>query len=191
MGVRDRRHTHARRRTSLRLAGAGVLLVLTCSLGWGLGQALASSPSPSPSPSSGKVVLRVGYVGEPDNLNPFVAQVFPSYLIFTTNYDFLVGVDAATLVPSKETGLAKDWSVSADGLTWTFTLRDNATWQDNGQPVTAADVAFMYEYILKNDMSNYTSYVQGITKVTAVDPTTVQMVTKAPKADMLLSLIHI
>ncbi len=186
MGVGDRQHSHAYRRTSARLAAVGVLLLLLCSLGWGLGQALASSPSPSP--SAEKVVLRVGYVGEPDNLNPFVAQVFPSYLIFSTNYDYLVGIDPATLVPSKETGLARDWSVSADGKTWTFTLRDTARWQDNGQPVTAQDVVFTYDYILKNDMSNFTSYTAGITRVTALDQYTVQMACSAPKADMLLSL---
>ena len=30
------------------------------------------------------------------------------------------------------------WSVSADKLTWTFTLRDGLEWHD-GQPVTAED----------------------------------------------------
>ena len=114
--------------------------------GWGRRQPRAPARRPrrrltAASPAAGKVVLRIGYVGEPDNLNPFVAQVNPSYLIFATNYDFLVGVDPATLVPSKETGLAEDWSVSDDGLTWTFTLRDGPTWQDNGQPVTSADVS--------------------------------------------------
>jgi peptide/nickel transport system substrate-binding protein len=46
----------------------------------------------------------------------------------------------------------------------------------------------MYEYILKNDMSAYTSYTAGIKEVTAVDPHTVQFVTDKPKADMLISL---
>ena len=31
-----------------------------------------------------------------------------------------------------------DWSVSDDGLTYTFTLRDGLMWHD-GDPVTAAD----------------------------------------------------
>ncbi|HVW30921.1 MAG TPA: ABC transporter substrate-binding protein [Acidimicrobiia bacterium] len=42
--------------------------------------------------------------------------------------------------------LAKDFSHSADGLAWHFTLRDNAKWQD-GQPVTADDVKFSFDYV--------------------------------------------
>lgn len=186
MGARLVRPARARRApVSLVLA---ILLLPLCGLVFGLAQALASSASPSPSSSSGKIVLRVGYVGEPDNLNPFVAQVFSSYLIFAVNYDEIVGVDPATLRPSKETGIAKDWTVSPDGKTWTFSLRDTATWQDDGQPVTAQDVAFTLNYIIKNQMSNYTSYVQGIKTVTATSPTTVVITTGAPKADMLLAL---
>ena len=146
MGARVRPRVRDGLGARFRLTVLCVCLLLAGGLAFGLAAALAqsSSPSPASTPSSGKIVLRVGYVGEPDNLNPFIAQVFSSYLIFSVNYDQLVGVDPATLAPSKETGLAKDWSVSADGKTWTFKLRDNATWQDNGQPVTAVDVAFTY-----------------------------------------------
>ena len=181
--------TRVRVGARFRLTVLCVCLLLCAGLLWGLSMALAQSGSPSPSstPSSGKIVLRVGYVGEPDNLNPFIAQVFSSYLIFGVNYDQLVGVDAGSLAPSKETGLAKDWSVSPDGKTWTFTLRDNATWQDNGQPVTAEDVAFTYNYILDNQMMAFLSTVQGIERVTAVDPHTVTMTCTQPKADMLLA----
>ena len=37
--------------------------------------------------------------------------------------------------------LAARWSIADKGRTWTFELRDDAFWHD-GQPVTAADVAF-------------------------------------------------
>jgi len=37
--------------------------------------------------------------------------------------------------------LAKEWSVSQDGLAYTFKLRDGVKWHD-GQPFTSADVAF-------------------------------------------------
>lgn len=39
--------------------------------------------------------------------------------------------------------VAKDWSVSADGLVWTFNLRDDAVWSD-GKPVTANDFVYAW-----------------------------------------------
>jgi peptide/nickel transport system substrate-binding protein len=50
------------------------------------------------------------------------------------------------MVPS----LAKSWDVSADGLTWTLHLRDDARWHNkppvNGRPFTSADVSWTIEY---------------------------------------------
>lgn len=42
--------------------------------------------------------------------------------------------------------LAEDWSHSADGMEWRFTLRDGVKWQD-GQPLTAEDVKFSFDYL--------------------------------------------
>ena len=63
-------------------------------------------------------------------------------------------------------------------------------WQD-GRPLTAADVAFTFTYIIKNDMSNFTNYTVGIRTVSAVDPTTVRIVCSAPKADLERALVPI
>ena len=38
-------------------------------------------------------------------------------------------------------GLAKSWTVSPDGLTYTFKLQDGVKWHD-GKPFTSADVVF-------------------------------------------------
>ena len=42
--------------------------------------------------------------------------------------------------------LATEWSVSADGLTYTFKLRANVKWHD-GKPFTSADVAYSIELL--------------------------------------------
>lgn len=52
-----------------------------------------------------------------------------------TNTDLTIGYDLAT-----------GYSVSGDGLTWTVTIRNDAYFTD-GEPLTAADVAFTYNTV--------------------------------------------
>ena len=99
-----------------------------------------------------------------------------------------MGFDAKTLAPRPE--LATKWSVSPDGKTWTFTTRQGVKWQD-GVPFTAADVAFTFNYIVKNDLSNLAVYTDGITGAKATGPNTVEIYTKAPKANMLRMVVPI
>ncbi len=70
--------------------------------------------------------------------------------------------------------LAKSWKTSADGRTWTFTLRDGITWQD-GRPLTARDVAFTFRYFTKGAGSISPGIVRGlpISDVQARDDATV------------------
>jgi peptide/nickel transport system substrate-binding protein len=56
-------------------------------------------------------------------------------------YDYLVDVDPdSNIIPR----LATEWSVSDDGLTWTFTLAQGVTWHD-GTPFTAGDVVWTFK----------------------------------------------
>jgi peptide/nickel transport system substrate-binding protein len=172
-----------------------VVALLVPGLVWGLGAAGATSESPSAVPygdgasavGTGKVIYKVGILGEPDNLNPFVGYLWSSFEMWYLAYDPLVGYDYGELRPVKgeeSPGLATDWTVSADGKTWTFTIRSGVTWQD-GRPLTASDVAFTYNYIIDNDLSNFTAYTEGITRAVAVDDTTVRFDCSEPKANML------
>ena len=147
-----------------------------------------SSSAPSAAPSSGSLVVRIGQLQNPDNLNPFIGIQGLDYQIWHLNYDFLVGFDAKTLAPRPE--LATKWSVSPDGKTWTFTTRQGVKWQD-GVPFTAADVAFTFNYIVKNDLSNLAVYTDGITGAKATGPNTVEVYTNAPKANMLRMVVPI
>jgi len=68
------------------------------------------------------------------NLHPHVAYNANEAQILTGLYEGLCSYDPYTLQPVA--GLAKDWKISADGLTWTFTLRDKLAFE-NGDPITA------------------------------------------------------
>lgn len=97
-----------------------------------------------------------------------------------------------------ELGDAKSADVSEDGLTWTFTLRDDIKWTD-GQPVTAKDYEYAwkrvcdpataspYGYDMAGFIKNGVAALDGNAKaedigVKAVDDKTLEVVLEAPCA---------
>jgi len=172
-----------------RLALLAVATLLLCGLVAGVVSAFgADASSPSASPAAAKTVLHVGWTAEPDNLNPFIGYETSSLELFHLNYDFLVGYRASDLRPVPE--LATSWDHSPDGKVWTFHLRSGVKWQD-GVAFTSKDVVFTFDYIIKNQMSNFTSYTDFIDKVVAVDPLTVKFICSKPKANMLQNTVFI
>ena len=96
-------------------------------------------------PEEKEVVLRLegGDFGYP---NPFRHQNRgPGFFKMELIYDSLLEKDENGLIP----WLAKEWEVSEDGKTFTFTLVDGAKWHD-GKDLTAEDVAFTVEYFKKH-----------------------------------------
>ena len=69
-----------------------------------------------------------------------------------------------------ENDLATDYSVSEDGLTWTFHIRDDVKFTD-GEPLTASDVAFTFNTALATPNSE--ADLSMLDSVEAVDDTTV------------------
>ena len=82
-----------------------------------------------------------GMVGRPVSLNPLLADPYPVDRELTSLvFDGLVSFDESG---APRPALADSWTISEDGLSLTFLLRDDVTWHD-GQPFTAEDVAFTY-----------------------------------------------
>ncbi|RTL98077.1 MAG: ABC transporter substrate-binding protein [Hyphomicrobiales bacterium] len=96
-------------------------------------------------------------------------------------YDLLVRLDLSDTSKVKP-DLAESWSVSDDGLTYTFKLKPGMKFA-SGNPITAADVAYSFERAIKLDKSPAFIINQfGISgdnvteKAKAVDDTTFQFV---------------
>jgi oligopeptide transport system substrate-binding protein len=83
--------------------------------------------------------------GEPSSLDPQQVSGVLEGRLMRFLYEGLVARDPRTLAPVP--GAAESWSESADGLTWTFTLRRGARWS-NGDELDARDFLAAYERLL-------------------------------------------
>ena len=88
--------------------------------------------------------FRINNMVEPESLDPGVVTGVPEHRILSNLFEGLTTTDPKDLSPRP--GMAKAWTISKDGLVYTFTLRD-ARWTD-GNPVTAQDFVFAWERVL-------------------------------------------
>jgi len=160
---------------------AMLLVALAAALVLTPGQAAAADATATPSPA-GKIVLDTGWIENPDSLNPFVGYALTSYYIYWLNYDRLVRYDPETLEPVP--GIAESWDVSDDAKTWTFHIRHGVKWQD-GEPLTAHDVEFTFDYVIKNEMGAFILYTNHVEEVTATDDYTVVFKCSEPRGTLL------
>ena len=175
-------------------AAAGYLPAAACLLFAALLALLLAAPLPAAASSApaaagtpAPLEYRIGTAQDCDGLNPFRSWSSVSWECFRLGYDFLTWYDA-DYRPAPD--IAVSWETSEDGLTWTFHLREGMEWQD-GVPLTADDVVFTYDLVLDTQQPAYVQYLTGITDVQAPDETTVVVVTRRPKADMLAIAIPI
>lgn len=121
--------------------------------------------------------LVIGQVTEPEKSpDPVMDGSLAGYNYYYNLFDQLTVLDADGAIQPK---LATAWTPSADFTTWTFTLRDDVSFTD-GTKLTARDVAFTYDTILKSPDSDNLSYMEQLESVEAPDDTTVVFHLNAP-----------
>ena len=121
------------------------------------GVALSGSAfAQSPSADDEEIVFVAGTVNDMRTVNPFRAFEAPEFEVMDLNYDLLISFSQEDMSPVPS--LATSWTPSEDGLTWTIELRDDVTWQD-GEPFTANDVVFTFEFIAENNIAAFTNYL--------------------------------
>lgn len=148
-------------------------ILLTCSLMLSGTAALASSGS-----------ITVAPAADAKTLNPLkAADSYSLYSVYLM-YDPLFKVDvnlkpAPVLVTSYET---------PDDKTYIFKLRNDVKFHD-GQPLTAEDVKFTYDFIRdKKNGNRYAVYYDLVDAIEVIDAHTVKFTTKEPYAPLVASL---
>lgn len=150
----------------------------------GGGAALAALPSTSArdlfaaalQSAGGKVT--VGQVGDIQNLDPF-ALLFLNYPFIENVYDQLVRLDHQI---KASPALLESYTISPDGLKFTLKVRQGVKYH-SGKTMTSADVAANLERARKPDTAgNLLQNMAAVSKVTAVDDTTVEIDFAQPAA---------
>ena len=112
-------------------------------------------------------------------MDPALITNSNDYTIAVNIYSGLLKFNPKTMEP--EPDLAKSWSVSPDGLTYTFQLRNNVQWHKGYGKLTAKDVKYSFDRIMENRVkSRYRTDFSNVREVEAVNDYTVKIHMKAP-----------
>jgi peptide/nickel transport system substrate-binding protein len=123
---------------------------------------------------SGPTTLREGVIGLPERPLPLFASSGADRAIVALTYRGLTRLDTSGY-PTAD--LATSWSVSEDGLAWTFALDPTARWED-GTPITAADAQLTVG--LAGELRLDGGYWEALT--VEVSESTGDLVVRAPRA---------
>ena len=126
-------------------------ILLLAALAFAAASCCESGNDGPPAPS-----LRRGLLSDPESIDPHKARSTQAAEVLRDIGEGLVGYSATgTLVG----GAAESWSISDDGLTYTFKIRDAARWS-NGDAVTADDFVFSLRRLV--DPATAAFYAQAV-----------------------------
>lgn len=136
--------------------------------------------------ASGENVVTFSMSEDVYTWDPMGQPVVPFYSIQLLIYDMLVRTDHQG---NYEPGLATEWSVSEDGLDWTFKLREGVKFH-NGEDFNAECVKATLERGAFDNTLNMNFLWTDIEEVEVVDDYTAVVHCKAPIGDMLNELTY-
>jgi peptide/nickel transport system substrate-binding protein len=139
------------------------------------------------------MVVAITAEPDPTDLNPI--RMITLYWMAETYADLVEWDQNGKTEP----GLAQSWTVSPDGLTYTFTLKDGLKWSD-GQPLTSDDVAFNFKIFTEQstffyyqwasiqvpDSNTVTGFALKPGAIETPDPKTVVFHLSAPSATFFI-----
>ena len=186
-----------RRAAELGLAApvVGVLLHATGDLAYGAPTAQSADASHAPVAATKRTAPKgtqrtdatviAGTVGQIDSLSPYTANLYAH----PETFDVLSGVmEGLLLYDSKQRlrpTLARSYSVSDDGLVYTFNLRDDVTFH-NGDDFSADDVVKTWEMIVNSDSPTWSQMGwEKIDRINVIDDLTVEVTTSEIYAPFL------
>lgn len=121
---------------------------------------------------------------DPKSFNPDAQADDYGWPIFQNIFDGLFQLNWNNeFVPN----LCETYTISDDGLTYTFNLRKGVKWHD-GEPFTSADVELTFQMIMDNNGVIAQELNTAVAEMSCLDENTFVMVLKAPNSPILGTL---
>jgi ABC-type transport system substrate-binding protein len=153
-------------------------------------------------PSGGNLIMALG-ARDPATLDPALVGDATSAFVTQQLFSGLVRLDENLAI---QPGIAERWTVSDDGMTYTFILRANARFAD-GTPITSEDVRYSLERatdpgraatlparVYLNDIVGVAEKLDGtatsISGIQVIDPQTLAITIVGPRSYFLAKLSH-
>src|SRR5262245_44344859 len=134
-------------------------------------------------------VLLAAIAADAPSLDPHQEETFATLQLVAPCYSTLLQIDPYHY-PKVIGDVATEWTISPDGLTYTFKLREGIRFHD-GSSLTAADVKATYEKIVfppADVRSIRKNAYAAITGIEAPDAKTIVFKLKRPSASLLINL---
>ncbi|MGI6013270.1 MAG: ABC transporter substrate-binding protein [Oscillospiraceae bacterium] len=164
----------------LAFAMAVMLLGLT-----GCGSGGEEKPASDADASSGKIIRLTAAFADP--FDPASYMDSASCTVVVNVYDSLVYPDLDGTILN---GVAEDYTISDDGLVYTFTLKDGVKFHD-GSVMTAQDVAFSYQRFVTIGQGYAYLFQKYVKSLEATDDKTVVITLNEPFAPFLSMLCRL
>lgn len=133
----------------------------------------------------GTVIVAIGT--EPNVLNPVINSSSPTMVPSCMIYEGLVTMSVSAEGNEIKPNLAEAWTISDDGRTYTFKLRD-AKWHD-GMPFTSEDVRYTLMEVAAKQSPLFSAQVGGnLESVLTPDARTAVVKLKEPSGPLLTAL---
>lgn len=128
---------------------------------------VTSTPTPI---ADGGFITRAVF-GDAKTMNPLFATDSSSRAMCELMFEGLLAANPFTGV--LEPHLAQGWTISKDGLTYTFSIRQGLMWSD-GEPITAYDLFFTYQALISNKLDTpHNKLIDNIASIQVLDNHTV------------------
>lgn len=175
--------TSVNRRTILKYAGAGSVTLLAGCIGGDDDEGNGGTPTSTPPDQEGQPTEEMIYVSNAltPNIDPAFPAGIPTTITDINFYDPLVFPNPDW---EREALVAEEWETSEDGLTLTFSIRDDVEFH-SGNQLTADDVVFSMERMAELGEGSQ-GFLRGLFEsAEALDDTTVELNIEQPFASLV------